>query len=217
MLTRRLYPPSGPGLDFRFPLAETKLMKISGIWRLVSFLFFSAALSSSCNKTISLVKIDDGLNAEEHIRLGSIYLANGETFQARQQFQRATIEDRKNADGWFGLGLAEHSLGHFRSAALAFEKVLNLKPDYAEAHNNLADSYLRLGKIEDAVREARAAIRLGGEQAAFYHLTYAEALIAVHDLKSACAEMEAARNLGRDNPLLLGQLEPLEIKHCHGR
>jgi len=188
-------------------------------WQKLNLALFAGlmALTGSCNKTLTLVRIDDGLNAEEHIKLGSIYLANGETMQSKQQFQRATIEDKKNPDGWFGLGMAEHGIGHFASAARDFQKALSLKPDYAEAHNNLADSCLRLGRIEEAGREARESIRLGGDQVAFYHLTYAEVLLESHDPEAACAEMAVARNLGGNNPPLLEQLKPLEDKNCHGR
>ena len=61
-----------------------------------------------------------------------------------------------------------------RSAA-AYEEVLRrVKPDYAEAHNNLGLLWLNAGKRDAAAREFRAALRLKPDyQTAQYNLNLA--------------------------------------------
>jgi len=170
----------------------------------------------SCDKKISIVKINDGLSAEEHVKLGMIYFSNGEFKQAKQQFRRATVEDRQNPFGWFGLGLCEHRDGHFTSAARDFRTAAHLKPDYAEARNNLADALLQLGRLTDAAKEAEQAVRLGGDEAAVYHLTYAQVLWARRENAKACAEAAAAERMSGGEPAILAELKPLQ-EHCRGR
>lgn len=50
--------------------------------------------------------------------------------------------------------------GQFAAAAEQLEKATRLSPDWADAHTNLGAQYVRLGRYEDAIAEARRAIAL---------------------------------------------------------
>jgi tetratricopeptide (TPR) repeat protein len=48
----------------------------------------------------------------------------------------------------------------YQKAAAALEKAVELSPDFAEAHTNLAAEYLHLGRYEQAVRETQLAMQI---------------------------------------------------------
>jgi tetratricopeptide (TPR) repeat protein len=51
--------------------------------------------------------------------------------------------------------------GQFKAAAEELEKATRFSPDWPDAHTNLAAQYIRLGRFEDAVGQAKRAIELG--------------------------------------------------------
>ena len=65
--------------------------------------------------------------------------------------------------------------GHFAAAAEQLEKATRLSPDWPYAHTNLAAQYIRLGRYEDAIAEARHAIALSRPDGAdLGNIAYAE-------------------------------------------
>lgn len=56
-------------------------------------------------------------------------------------------------------------------AAEAYQQVLAAHPDYAAAHNNLAQVLLEQGRLDEAETHARRAVMLGGEFAETYRRT----------------------------------------------
>lgn len=68
-------------------------------------------------------------------------------------------------------GNLHYALGDKDAASRDFLHVTTLQPDYAPAHNNLAQVYLELGQREAALQHARRAVELGGEFSATYRAT----------------------------------------------
>lgn len=65
--------------------------------------------------------------------------------------------------------------GQFTAAAEQLEKAIRLSPDWPDAHTNLAAQYLRIGRYEDAISEARHAIALSKPNGAdLGNIAYAE-------------------------------------------
>lgn len=60
---------------------------------------------------------------------------------------------------WFKLGVVYSSEHHFHQAINAFRKVIALRPDLAEPHNNLAVIYNELGDDDSAVQELQIALK----------------------------------------------------------
>ena len=64
-----------------------------------------------------------------------------------------------------------HAIGSLRQAADSYRNVVNLYPDFAPAHNNLAMTLNEIGDIEAALRHAFKAVEIGGEFEAEYRDT----------------------------------------------
>lgn len=52
----------------------------------------------------------------------------------------------------FNLGYALFGLRRFSEAAGQYAEVVRLRPDSAEAHNNLGNTLLQLGRLDEALR-----------------------------------------------------------------
>lgn len=61
-----------------------------------------------------------------------------------------------------GLGNLFYEQGRMQKALHQFAAVVQAKPDYAPAHNNLAQVLLELGRTQEATSHARKAVSLGG-------------------------------------------------------
>lgn len=73
-----------------------------------------------------------------------------------------------------GAGNLHYAQGDKESALALFTRVVELHPDYAPAHNNLAQLHFENGNLRQALQHARQAVALGGEFAATYFETLQE-------------------------------------------
>ena len=65
------------------------------------------------------------------------------------------------ADKLLGLaqkGLQLHQAGQLQEAETIYQQILNIKPDFAEAHNNLGIVLRELGRLDDAVASYEKAL-----------------------------------------------------------
>jgi tetratricopeptide (TPR) repeat protein len=108
---------------------------------------------------------------EAHIRAGSEERQSGNYSAAMADLQAAISLDAKNVEGWYELGLLLGQIGDFRGAESAFRKAIQIEPDSAMAHYNLALTLVAnpQSKLDwpGAIKELREAIR--------YQVDYAEA------------------------------------------
>ena len=64
------------------------------------------------------------------------------------------------ADCWFYQGVAYGSNGMFEKSIGAFEKAIQMKPDFAEAYFNLGVSYMALSRLKEARESLEKAIQI---------------------------------------------------------
>lgn len=69
------------------------------------------------------------------------------------------------------LGNLHYAAGDRQAARTQYERVVRNAPDFAAAHNNLAQTLLELGELAQAHEHALTAVRLGGSFAANYERT----------------------------------------------
>jgi tetratricopeptide (TPR) repeat protein len=75
-----------------------------------------------------------------------------------------------------GLGNSAYAAGDLDAAADAYRRVLQLRPDYAPAYNNLAQTLADRKQWEEAERLARRAIDIGGSHMDDYRATLQDIL-----------------------------------------
>ena len=61
---------------------------------------------------------------------------------------------------WNVLGAAAAQIGKYDEAVAAFRRVIVLKPDYAEAYNNMANALKEQGKLNEAIASYNKALSL---------------------------------------------------------
>src|SRR3989442_12504623 len=59
----------------------------------------------------------------------------------------------------FTLALQHHQAGNLRQAEQLYQQILQVRPDYPEAHNNLANALRCQGRLQEAVTHCREALR----------------------------------------------------------
>jgi tetratricopeptide (TPR) repeat protein len=69
----------------------------------------------------------------------------------------------KNPDAWMAHNNLGHDLlqkGQLNEAIIQFQKVLEIKPEYAAAHNNLGLVYFRKGQVDEAMEHYQKALKI---------------------------------------------------------
>jgi protein O-mannosyl-transferase len=111
---------------------------------------------------------------------------------------RATLET--NPAAWFAqnnLGLELLAAGRPQEAIAHFERAVQLKPDYAEAHYNLGRTWLQTGQLTQAIDEYQKALRL--KPYSEYHHELGRALLRAGRFSEAIANFQQALQLMPDS------------------
>jgi tetratricopeptide (TPR) repeat protein len=78
-------------------------------------------------------------------------LANAGDWQGAEERYRAAIRaDRKIPEAWNGLGHALKKQARYDAALAAYDEALKLRPDYPQALEYLGETYVELGRLDDA-------------------------------------------------------------------
>ncbi|OGA49728.1 MAG: hypothetical protein A3G25_05310 [Betaproteobacteria bacterium RIFCSPLOWO2_12_FULL_63_13] len=127
------------------------------------------------------------------------------------------------------IGAANAAMGRFKEAVVSYNKALKLKPDYAEAHNNLGNALKNLGQLDDAAGSYRRALRIRPHYAKAYSnlgvamsdlrqldeavASYRRALQIKPDLAEAHSNLgDALRDLGQLDDAVASYRRALQIK-----
>lgn len=125
--------------------------------------------------------------------IGLLTWQQSAAYRDRETLWRTTLE--RNAGCWVGEnnlgGELLKAKGDVDGAIPHFERCLQLKPNYAEAHYNLASALLRKGQTDAAMAEARVALNLDPNQADA-HGVVGMALMTKGQLDDAIAQFSKA-------------------------
>ncbi|MGO9094568.1 MAG: tetratricopeptide repeat protein [Bryobacteraceae bacterium] len=86
------------------------------------------------------------------------------------------VKQYPSSDNFLQLSLVYHQAGRFRDCIAAAQEALRLRPEFAEAYNNMAAGYQSLGMWDEAIKAASEALRIRPDFAlARNNLAYAQA------------------------------------------
>lgn len=102
--------------------------------------------------------------------LGVLLVQNGKPADGRDQLENAIRLGSKDAEAWFYVGIANSQLHDEADAVLAFEKAEILDPDNLSVLSELGNSYLTVGRIDDALRIANRTVTLHPKEVTGYIL-----------------------------------------------
>jgi tetratricopeptide (TPR) repeat protein len=80
--------------------------------------------------------------------------------EAKAWLARAATQPQATPEAYLGLSLTSFQAGHYRDCIEAARQALRLRPDYAEAYNNIAAGHQALGEWDEAISAAAEAIRI---------------------------------------------------------
>jgi tetratricopeptide (TPR) repeat protein len=102
--------------------------------------------------------------AESQLALGYAYDLEEKTQQkALSAFVRASTIEPDDAEGYYGVGYTYRLLKKYDQAIPQLKKALELRPEYYEAHRELAYCYHATGDKDDAIKEYNNATGYQGE------------------------------------------------------
>lgn len=131
-------------------------------------------LLSGCSSLPQMLQLKDPLSAQEHEMLAKAYENSGENKLAAKEYDAALRENPKSAPLLIAAGNFSFNQGDYKSALKRFKRAQKQVPTEAAVTNNLAMTYLALGKTTKARRWAQTAIEQGGPMTAYAWDTVAQ-------------------------------------------
>ncbi len=135
--------------------------------RLVEYHAQALAMLGRFSEAESLLRLapEKGSDFGETIK-GQVAMATGNCEQAVRAFKRATLGSYRDAsDIWRNYGIANICTRKVGAAIAAFDEAIRLDHADALAYRYRADAYRSLGLLDDAIRDAKEALRLAGPDA----------------------------------------------------
>jgi Flp pilus assembly protein TadD len=93
-----------------------------------------------------------GSTAEDELNRGLRARAAKDYESAEAAFRRALVLRPTYAEAWNGLGYALRQQAKYPASLQAYHEALRLRPDFPEALEYLGETYVKLGRLDDARR-----------------------------------------------------------------
>lgn len=104
-----------------------------------------------------------------------------------------------NLRAHLNIGMIHYRIGNYAEAAAAYRRVLDLDPNMVEAANNLGNSLLRLGRLQEAAAHLQHALRfLEGRERAVALTNLGNVLLQTGRTEEALVRLEEAARLAPD-------------------
>jgi Flp pilus assembly protein TadD/peroxiredoxin len=131
--------------------------------------FFQRGYMDQAEASFRIALRDDPSSAEALYGIGSVYLDQHKTAEARKSFER-TLKLRASypdtlANSWNNLGLLAAREGRTGEAIGFFQEALKLSPDHLIALDNLGSAYRQLKRWDDARKTYERALEVGPNDA----------------------------------------------------
>jgi TonB family protein len=140
----------------------------------------------------------------------------GDAQRAIETLGKVIKKRKEDVNAWYYLGLALHSKGEMGAARIAFETVIKLSPNIADAHAKLSLALILYNDLPGAIRVAHRALELG-DQSAEVHYVLGEAHFRQDEPAKALEEAEAALRIKSDlsAALILKSFAHLALKQLN--
>jgi Flp pilus assembly protein TadD len=139
--------------------------------------------------------------SEAKNNLASIYMLKGDLEKARVTLQEVLKDPFYPTPEfvYFNLARIYEQQGKIPQAIEEYQRALDIRPEYVDAHNNLGILYLHQGKVDLAIKAFREAIRLD-PQGAIYRRNLGMAYLQAGNREEARRAFEKALELQPDSP-----------------
>lgn len=138
--------------------------------------------------------------------LGYLAWQSGDNEGARGHFERALATGTKNARMCYDYAmLSRNGSDAVKNALPAFQKALDLKPDYSEARLQFGLMLVNTRNYEEAIVQLRQVKKVDSEQAQWYFPALAYAYVKTGDKEKARANADAAKKWAKT---------PQQIEHA---
>ena len=94
--------------------------------------------------------VPSGVTADSRFDEGVAHAKAGEWAQAELAFREATMRRPKFPEAWNGLGHSLKMQRKFPDALKAYDEALRQRPDFPEAIEYLGETYVAMGRTDDA-------------------------------------------------------------------
>lgn len=105
----------------------------------------------------------DAVYQQTYLLLGELYMNQSQWDQAAQVLKKAVQLSPKSVESWSSLGYVYSQQDDLQGALEAYQKAADLSPGNLTNRKNLALILQALGRREDALREANAALKLASQ------------------------------------------------------
>ena len=123
--------------------------------------------------------------SEPYYYLIRIYLIKNDLNSAENILKKAEENINKDANFYFFEGLFWAQKEDFKKAILLFEKTIEMEPSYFDAKFNLAQSYYKIGKVQEALKFYEDSLKLNPNFAQIYLIIGSIYLNDLEDLEKA--------------------------------
>lgn len=173
-----------------------------------------ASITQLISQSVREAKVAINLNPQissHWLNLAQIYrnltnFAEGADQWGMAAYQQAILLDPANPIIRLNLGGLFYGLGHYEEAIKHFSNAVNLKPNYANGHYNLAMAYRELGKYQEAFNSLQIVLNLVPADSTDYQTVLAE-------LEALKAKLPSTETLEEapEEPAELTPPEPLPL------
>ena len=133
-----------------------------------------------------------------HNNLGLILMAQGNTAEALDHYQRAIEINPSFAEAHQNLGVVLAQEGQSAEAIRHFKKAIELQPDCADAYNSIGNVLANQGRLTEAITNYETAVNINRDFAAA-HYNLGNALALQGKYAEAIAQFQAALQLKPDD------------------